>query len=459
MPARVPPLSRRILARLAAALSQEPDPWLRDDLKIARLMVLYAANGEAVSCAPQVMASYEVLGLHPEKVWPAIVARRKAKLGSEYSRSYDANGNWIVADWTRQLVALPPKKPAQSVKLWCEKTNGARAVNSRADEMVLCGPRLLPMATASIAALYPNSDAPPSAKTRGFNYEEMLAIVEFSGAPHSIRQGTLSALKARGRWPNENGPATGVVCISLIGMQLHGVCCRSTARWRARRACALGYWKQLRTANSWSNCRKCGAERLTGKCEKCGYVGRSKTPEGKANFEEFCRPYMYEIDIEKFRSAPRPKEIRHFDARTYAEYKEAAKRGEHPNVTEFPRKPAAPAPPPHPPAPAAPLPGKKVAEHRSNQRSSSSARKLTPREGPKLVNEMRRLMQGVKGFVGLDRLWIDYSPHDPRYREPMSKENALLAACMNLAIPEQSAREFLKLLPGDVGESEKEQEP
>jgi hypothetical protein len=45
---------------------------------------------------------------------------------------------------------------------------------------------------------------------------------------------------------------------------------------------------------------------------------------------------MYEIDIEKFRSAPRCKELRQFDARTYAEHKAAAKRGEHPNVTEMP---------------------------------------------------------------------------------------------------------------------------
>lgn len=226
---------------------------------------------------------------------------------------------------------------------------------------------------SAIAALYPNSDSTPSGKTRRFNYEEMLTIVEFSGAPHSIRQGTLSALKARGRWPNDDGPATGVVCVSLIGMMLHGVCCRSTARWRARRAVKLGYWRQLRDANSWSNCPKCGAERNAGKCEKCDYHGRAKTPEGKANFDEFCRPFMYEIDIEKFRSAPRPREIRHFEARTYSEYKEAAKRGQPSNITPI-RKPAQaaqPADPPREPVPAAPVPQRQVPateHHRSNER-------------------------------------------------------------------------------------------
>lgn len=124
------------------------------------------------------------------------------------------------------------------------------------------------------------------------------------------------------------------------------------------------------------------------------------------------------------------------------------------DVTPF-RKPAKPAQTPVPPAPAAPLPARKVAEHRSNQRPT---RKLTPREGPKLVNEMRRLMHGCKGQAGQDRLWVEFSTNDPRYRAPMSQENALIAACMNLAIPHESAREFLKLLPRDL-ESEKEQGP
>ena len=123
------------------------------------------------------------------------------------------------------------------------------------------------------------------------------------------------------------------------------------------------------------------------------------------------------------------------------------------------RKEPKPSEAPKSPAPAAPLPAreKPAAEHRSSQRG---ARKLTPREGPRLVNEMRRLMQGAKGHVGQDRLWIEYSPTDPRYRAPMSQENALVAACMNLAIPEEAAREFLKLLPrADLGESEKEPGP
>jgi hypothetical protein len=67
-------LARRVVSRLSTAEASESDPWMRDDLRIARLTVVYAASGEAVLCAPDVLASYMVLGLHPDKVWPAIQA-------------------------------------------------------------------------------------------------------------------------------------------------------------------------------------------------------------------------------------------------------------------------------------------------------------------------------------------------------------------------------------------------
>jgi hypothetical protein len=308
---------------------------------------------------------------------------------------------------------------------------------------------------ASVAALYPNSDVPSSAKQRRFTYDELLAIVKFSGAPQSVRLGTLNALTARGPWPGEDGPATGIICVSLAGMMLgnlegSGNVVRSTARWRARRAVKLGYWRQVRDANSWSNCPQCGAERKSGACDKCDHVGRAKTPDGKANFDEFCRPYMYEIDIEAFHSAPRPQGIRDYSARTYADHKRA-------NVTDISaRKPAQRSPePPPPPAPADPV-RQAAAEHahRNPVHAASSARKLTPREGPKLVNEMRRLMKGYKGSQNGPSGMYFVGPDHPQYREPMSQDNALIAACMNLAIPLESAEDFLKRLPrGNLGES------
>jgi hypothetical protein len=106
-------LSARVMARLVQAEACELDPHYRDDLRIARLIVRYAETGEAVLCSPHELASYMVLGLHPEKVWPAIQARRNA-LGP-------------MDVWAAPPV---PKKPAQAVRLWTENTNARRAVGS-----------------------------------------------------------------------------------------------------------------------------------------------------------------------------------------------------------------------------------------------------------------------------------------------------------------------------------------
>jgi hypothetical protein len=73
-------LAERVLARLEAAEQKESDVWLRDDIRIAWITTLYASRGNPQA---HVDATYKVLGIHPDKVWPAICARRAALLGSE----------------------------------------------------------------------------------------------------------------------------------------------------------------------------------------------------------------------------------------------------------------------------------------------------------------------------------------------------------------------------------------
>ncbi len=426
MPARLQPFVRRVLSRLATAETEEPDVWLRDDLRIARLTVLYAATGEAVLCSPHVLASYAVLGLHPEKVWPAIQARRIALCGPLF-----------------QAVA-PPKKPAQSVKLWFEKTNAARAVNSRGAMQSSGEPATsVPMAAPSIAALYRNSDAPSSAKTRAYSLEELKRIVYYSGAPHSVRNGTLAALEARGAWPVYDGPATTILCVSLRGMMQDGGCCRRTAQRRVKRALALGFWRRTRNLNTWLDCPKCGTARTSAICpnEKCKHRGSSK------DIREYVRPFTYELDVEKFIRAPRCREIHSVDWRTYAEYKAAAKLGEHPNVTEMPsRKPAQPSPEPTPP-PATAAPLKRPAaehEHRSPERAPQLQPKLTKRECAKFVADMAFCIRGQTGKVGLDGLRVNFAPGDPRYVAPMKWREALEAVCANWKRTPESVIEALK---------------
>jgi hypothetical protein len=80
----------RILDRLEEAERSEPDIHLRSDYRQAFICVSLASRGER---EPFVTSSYRIFGIHPDKVWPNILATRKAKLGDEFRDWYDAAGN------------------------------------------------------------------------------------------------------------------------------------------------------------------------------------------------------------------------------------------------------------------------------------------------------------------------------------------------------------------------------
>ena len=289
-------LSARIIARLVQAEACELNPHLRDDLRIAKLTVLYAARGEAVLCSPHVLASYAVLGLHPDKVWPAIEERREA-LGI----------NQQFAGWK-----LPPKKPPlpaalRSQEKSCpEKTNGARAVNSRAGTTLLCdNTSSVPMTAApSIIAGYPNSDAPSSVEKGAYSYEELFVVIAASGAPQHVRQVTLDALAVRGPWPKAQGPVTPIISVSITSLQDKATVWRSTIQRRIQRAKKDQYWREIRGMNSWLDCPKCGAKRESAQCPKCPHKGNGFDPK------EFRRTFTYAIDVGKFERTPPCRQVR-----------------------------------------------------------------------------------------------------------------------------------------------------
>lgn len=87
--------SDRILARLIQLEAHERDIWEQENYRQAFITLCLALKGDP---EPFVAASYRMYGLHPEKLWPAILARRAALLGSEATR---------IPSW--------PKKPIASV--------------------------------------------------------------------------------------------------------------------------------------------------------------------------------------------------------------------------------------------------------------------------------------------------------------------------------------------------------
>jgi hypothetical protein len=101
-------LFARILLRLEQAELCEQKPHFRDDYRIAWITVLKAWRGEP---EPHVQATYRVLGVHPNRVWDSLVARRQSLLGAEYPVWYDERGNYKIEPL---VMASSPRKPVQS---------------------------------------------------------------------------------------------------------------------------------------------------------------------------------------------------------------------------------------------------------------------------------------------------------------------------------------------------------
>lgn len=105
-------LTGRVLARLEDSEKREIDPWLRDDLRHSWISLSTFWRGSFPTFWDAfVDASYRIYGVHPDAVWPKIMAKRKAKLGPLYSAFYDENDLRRTDDLS---AGLPPKKPVRS---------------------------------------------------------------------------------------------------------------------------------------------------------------------------------------------------------------------------------------------------------------------------------------------------------------------------------------------------------
>ena len=85
----------------------ELNPHWRDDYRQARVII---ALCRASDPDPLVTSSYRIYGVHPDLVFVAITAIRKAKLGDEYSDFYDENGNLIP-----QRLDIPDYDPTLDI--------------------------------------------------------------------------------------------------------------------------------------------------------------------------------------------------------------------------------------------------------------------------------------------------------------------------------------------------------
>jgi len=89
----------------------ESEIWYRQDYRQAFICVSLASRGDA---QPFVESSYRIYGKHPDRVWPHILALRKAKLGREFPDCYNASGN-LKPDIPKKTSAPVTPHPDEQV--------------------------------------------------------------------------------------------------------------------------------------------------------------------------------------------------------------------------------------------------------------------------------------------------------------------------------------------------------
>jgi len=321
----------RILSRLLQAEADpENTPHLQDDYRIARLTVAFAARG---SPQPFVEASYAVLGVHPNKVWPAILKRRKSLLGAKYSLWFDEHDQLRSADELREAIEISaPKKPVRSVQSadgearrkvagaewrWWEPAP-ERSVSLKSERRGSLSSAPLssrrPSMAASTQVAYLNSQATPIGKTQALSPFRLRHFIRYSGLPKRYKDVLLESLTISGDAGIVMWPAT-------LGLMNECGVARRTVQHRRKRMLELGIIRRRRDANTWSDCPKCGAKGGSGECVvrtarvcgACGHIGVTR--------EEFRRPATYEPDLDVISNWKRLKELRAFGERSYKEFK------------------------------------------------------------------------------------------------------------------------------------------
>ena len=240
----------------------------------------------------------------------------------------------------------------------------------------------------------------------------------------------------RARWSR-----AGVICVALDGMVLGneegtGIATEHSTVTSKLPAIQIGTGGWCTNLIAGSTARSAVRNVLTATCPNSMTASTGGDP-GRIGMARPTRrnsaaPTLLKSISKSSLTAEPSKYIRHFCARTWKEHKEAAKRGEHPNLKEMPRKTPAPVQPPRDPAPAVPLPQRQRPAAMAKPEHRDSARPLTTRQRKELVLRIPIYIQG-DGNGRQDRNtgeWI--GPGDPDYRGPLNKQAATLMACNSM---------------------------
>lgn len=393
-------LFRRVLARLEEAEAGELDPQLQEDFRIAWLTVLHASHGHR---EPHVAAFYGVYGLHPSKVFAAIVARRKAKLGRRYDTFF---GPQLSVE---EFLKLPPKKPPQSERLG-ERKRLPKAVGDERNLVQKQTAQVGPCAAhcfletpemASTALSIPQFDRSEQRKNSPPGVNFVAVLINDADLPRGPRH-TLAAIYRAAGSPLAKDANHGILLWPAIkGVMIEAQIAERTARYHLRQLEQLKVIEKVYEANA------------------------------RIRPDYFRHTATYRLLVPNLKQR-----------QNYARYKATLplampKRSQ--SVKAEAAEHVSPAPAPQPIATPQPSPQK-------------PPRKLTSRECSKLVGLVKQFKQGCT-YIGAGRegMGRKLSPGDPEYQAPMNQEEAIVAACKELGAPIESAIEALKLAGWKVG--------
>ena len=380
------------MARLEIAELREANPHLQDDYRIAWITVLNAAQGVP---EPHVAASYAVLGLHPLKVWPAIVERRKALLGPLYVDE-----------------SLPPKKPAESVRIeheFSERVVGWEEFSSKETRREI----------VEIPRRWKSVEEPGMATSTARAYSNSASRKSENPSLFSVRQ-----LVESSTWPAEYR----ALLLAMLQKNQFG-----TELWYSQ----LNLSRDL--GKSYSTVR-----RMMRRLREGHHFGKKNVVHCPAVLEKTIDPNMrpngelrrsttYRLHRQNLNQRPTPEEIRERSVGAFC---------------PLPARPDRPIPPSPSPTPVRP-------EHRSSQREARPQVKLAKSETSKLVANVLELMKGrTTSGSRFEGMGGNLSPGDPGYRAPMNFRAALEAVCEAWKRTPESVLEALKFWGYKFEESE-----
>lgn len=397
-------IAHRVLVRLQSAESKESNPHFRDDYRIAWITTMLAARGNPIA---HVEATYRVLGLHPDKVWSAHVAMRKAKLGALYHEFFPER-----ASLRSSVSSLPPKKPAQSVALTEEPQRRVVGIQDRGEyaagketssKKQTARNRKFPAAVqhvekplnmASTARAYPNPGAPTSGKKpHFFTREEISRLLEL--ADFSAERPANHPRHSRRKYHRDH------LNMSLLGM------------WKAAGSVQGREVLLFADVGNYSiDAKRCERQMRYNLrvLEQSGAI-ELVYPENKwirSDYYRRTRTYRLRLDV-----------LRERQRRTSQQIKV-----DRPIAEPIPPHSISDAPKAAPVTPIAPTAPR---EHRGTERKLPA---LTTRQRATLVQAISEFTKGCHGRVATkhgESRWVHEG--DPEYRAPMDKDSAILAAC------------------------------